>query len=110
MMNGQYLVRPKSTVLDVGCGLGYSLLELESMKCKAYGIDPDKNAFKLAKKFKLNFKVGFITDNPFKNIKFDYILANQVLEHTNNPNEFVKACAQKLNNRGKIILSFPNTN
>lgn len=108
-INGQYLVKPKSVVLDVGCGLGHSLLELESIGCKAYGVDPDKNALKLAKKFKLNFKVGFAEDNPFPGIKFDYIIANQVLEHTNNPIKFLKKLTSRLNKGGKIILSFPNS-
>ena len=109
-INGQYMVKPKSKVLDIGCGLGFSLLELSSIKCKAYGIDPDGNAGKLAKKFKLKFKKGFITDNPFPKEKFDYIIANQVLEHTNSPIEFLLAAKERLEMNGKIILSFPNTN
>lgn len=109
-INGQYHVKPKSKVLDVGCGLGYSLLELESIGCKAYGVDPDKNALKISKKFGLNFKVGFIEDNPFPGEKFDYIIANQVLEHTNNPVNFLKELKKRLKSNGQIILSFPNVN
>lgn len=109
-INGQYSVKPKSKVLDVGCGLGYSLLELKNVGCKPYGIDPDKNALKLARKFKLKFKKGFVTDTIFEKIKFDYIIANQVLEHTNNPLKFLVACKKRLDKNGKIILSFPNAN
>lgn len=109
-INGQYHVKPKTKVLDVGCGLGYSLLELESIGCKAYGVDPDKNALKVSKKFGLNFKVGFIEDNPFPTEKFDYIIANQVLEHTNNPTKFLKMISKRLKDNGQIILSFPNVN
>jgi 2-polyprenyl-3-methyl-5-hydroxy-6-metoxy-1,4-benzoquinol methylase len=109
-INGQYSVRPKTKVLDVGCGLGHSLLELESIGCKAYGVDPDKNALKLSKKFKLNFKVGFIEKKPFPKESFDYIIANQVLEHTNNPISFLKTIKTRLNPDGQIILSFPNVN
>ncbi len=109
-INGQYQVTSKSKVLDVGCGLGHSLLELESINCKAYGVDPDINAKKLAKKFKLNFRQGFISDNPFPKEKFDYIIANQVLEHTNNPIQFLRDCKKRLTDKGEIILSFPNTN
>lgn len=109
-INGQYKVKPNTTVLDVGCGLGHSLLELESIGCKAYGVDPDKNALKLARKFNLNFKVGFVEDNPFPKIKFDYIIANQVLEHTNDPLIFLKTLKKRLNQNGKIVISFPNVN
>lgn len=109
-INGQYLVKPKSKVLDVGCGLGHSLLELKNIGCKAYGIDPDPNASKLAKKFKLKFEKAFITDNPFKGELFDYVIANQVLEHTNDPKVFLLSCKKRLNPKGEIILSFPNLN
>lgn len=109
-INGQYNVLSNSKVLDVGCGLGHSLLELESIGCKAYGIDPDKNALKMAKKFKLNIKIGFVEDNLYPKEKFDFIIGNQVLEHTNNPINFIKVLKSKLNNNGQIILSFPNVN
>jgi len=107
----EYWVKPKSTVLDVGSGLGYGLLRLrEALKCKAYGIDPDINAQKVAKKFKLNFTLGYIEDKPFPNIKFDFIIVNQVLEHTIDPANFLTNCKSRLKKGGKIILSFPNTN
>lgn len=109
-INGQYLVKPGSKVLDVGCGLGHSLLELKSIGCKAYGIDPDPNASKLARKFNLKFKMAFITDNPFKGEFFDYVIANQVLEHTNNPKLFLESCKKRIRESGEIILSFPNVN
>lgn len=109
-INGQYSVKPGSKVLDVGCGLGHSLLELESIGCDAYGVDPDKNALKLAKKFGLKFKVGFIKDNPFPKENFDYVIANQVLEHTNDPVMFLKKISKRVNEDGKVILSFPNLN
>lgn len=110
LLNGcHFLVRPGSKVLDVGSGLGFSLFYLTNMSCKAYGIDPDENAEKLAKKINLNFHHGFIEDNPFDNIKFDYVISNQTIEHTNNPIVFLKLCKERLKTDGKIILSFPNT-
>lgn len=105
----EYWVSPKSKVLDIGSGLGFSLLRLESIGCETYGLDPDKNAQKIAKKFNLKFHLGFIDDNPFPNEKFDFVIASQVLEHTNNPINFLKLCKNRLRKDGKIILSFPNT-
>lgn len=104
-----FLVKRGSDVLDVGSGLGFSLLFLKNMGCDASGIDPDENAKKVAKKFKLNFHLGFIEDKPFGNKKFDSIIANQVIEHTNNPISFLKFCKQRLKPDGEIILSLPNT-
>ena len=108
-INCHYLVKPKSDVLDVGSGVGYSLLWLENQGNSAYGIDPDANALTVAKKFKLNFHLGFIDDHPFGNKKFDYITGSQVIEHTGNPIKFLGLCKQRLKPNGKIILSFPNT-
>ena len=105
-----FWVKPKSKVLDIGSGVGYSLMYLKNNKCEAYGIDPDMNALKVAKKNKLNFHQGFIEDNPFQGHNFDFITASQVLEHTNNPVEFLKNIKKRLKDDGKVILSFPNAN
>ncbi len=110
LTNCQYWVKPNSKVLDVGCGLGFSLLELLSLNCEPFGIDPDKNADKIAKKFKLHFHRGFIEDKPFGKEQFDYILGSQVLEHTNDPLSFLKTVKSRLKLGGQIILSFPNAN
>lgn len=109
LTNCHYLVPRGSRVLDVGSGVGYSLLELKMKKCRAYGIDPDSNATKFARKFRLNFHQGFIEDHPFNGMKFDYVVASQVLEHTNNPKKFILECLKRLDNGGKLILSFPNS-
>src|SRR3989344_271975 len=107
-INGQYWVKPGSCVLDIGCGMGFSLLELKNAGCKAYGVDPEPTAKELVTKFGIKFKQGFIQDNPFTDQKFDYITANQVLEHTNDPIKFLKDCKKRLKKNGKTILSFPN--
>lgn len=108
MINGQYWVKPKTRVLDVGCGLGYSLLELKNFGCEAYGIDPDPNTKKFANKFRLKFHEGFIEDDPFREVQFDYIIANQVLEHTNDPVKFLRTCKKRLKPGGELIFAFPN--
>jgi 2-polyprenyl-3-methyl-5-hydroxy-6-metoxy-1,4-benzoquinol methylase len=108
LMNSHLHADPGTDVLDVGSGVGYSLLELKNMGCNPYGLDPDLNAQKVAKKFKIPFHLGFIDDNPFPEKKFDYVCASQVLEHTLDPVTFLKLCSQKLKPEGKLILSFPN--
>jgi len=97
-------------VLDIGSGVGYSLLEIKNMGNIPFGLDPDTNGRKVAKKYNIPFHYGFIEDKPFNNKKFDYVVASQVLEHTNNPIRFLKFCKQRVKPEGKIILSFPNPN
>lgn len=97
-----------SNVLDIGSGTGRSLIEIKKLGAQAYGVDPDPKAERVAKELKLNFVKGFITDNPYPNIKFNYITATQVLEHEPNPDTFLKAVRNKLVSDGVVIFSFPN--
>lgn len=101
-------IKPDSTVLDIGSGTGLSLLEIERIGGKAYGIEPDPNAQRIAKKLHLPVHQGFVTDNPFPKLKFDYITASQVLEHDPTPGKFLIEAKNKLKKNGQIILGFPN--
>lgn len=98
------------TVLDVGCGEGFSLVNLRRSKIgKVYeGIDYSRDAIRLGKKLypKLNIKLGNIYDLPYKNSAFDLVICTEVLEHLENPHEAlseIKRIAKKY-----IILSVPN--
>lgn len=101
-------IKPQTKVLDIGSASGVSLLEIKRLGAEAYGVEPDPNAQGIAKKLKLKVYKGFITDNPFPEIKFDYITASQVIEHDPDPKSFLLAAKSKLKENGLIILSFPN--
>lgn len=103
-------IKKGSKVLDIGSGNGMSLLEIARLGGKPYGIEPDPNAQNIARKLNLNVQKGFITDNPFPKIKFDFITASQVLEHDPHPELFLQNAYKKLNPGGQVILSFPNIN
>lgn len=103
-----WYIKRKRKVLDIGSGTGVSLLEIKKMGGIGFGVEPDPNAQKTAKKLSLKVFQGFITDNPFPHTKFDYITASQVIEHDPDPINFLKNAKNKLNSGGEIILSFPN--
>lgn len=105
-----WYIRNNSIVLDIGCGTGQSLLEIEKLGGKAYGVEPDPSAQKIAKKLQFRVHQGFITDNFFPGIKFDYITASQVIEHDPDPKAFLQAVYKHLKDDGKVIMSFPNIN
>lgn len=105
-----WLVKNNSNVMDIGSGSGQSLLEIQKLGSMAYGVEPDPSAQKIAKKLKLNVFKGFLSDNPFPKIKFDYITGSQVIEHEPDPLKFLKIAKSKLNLNGQVILSFPNHN
>ena len=102
-------VRPV-TILDVGCGEGFSLVNLRRNKIgKIYeGVDYSHDAIRLGKKLypKLNIKLGNIYELPYKNNAFDLIICTEVLEHLEKPHKAlseIKRVAKK-----NIILSVPN--
>lgn len=102
-------IRPV-TVLDVGCGEGFSLINLRRSKIgKVYeGVDYSHDAIRLGKKLypKLNIKLGNIYDLAYKNSAFDLVICTEVLEHLKKPHEAlseIKRVAKKY-----IIFSVPN--
>lgn len=103
-----WYIKPDSKVLDIGCGSGVSLLEMEKLGGVPYGVEPDPYAQKIAGKLNLRIHQGFITDNFFPGIKFDYITASQVIEHESDPEKFMAAAYKRLKNKGQMIFSFPN--
>lgn len=97
-------------VLEVGCDLGATLLEIQNRfpNCETYGLEINEAAVKIA---------GHITKAKYGNIdelkipfeeKFDYIIFGDVLEHLRHPEEVVRMCRDMLNEEGYIIASIPN--
>jgi 2-polyprenyl-3-methyl-5-hydroxy-6-metoxy-1,4-benzoquinol methylase len=102
-------VKGGAEVLDIGSASGLSLIEIKQLGAAAYGVEPDPEAQKLAKKLKLNVHMGTLKINTYSKKKFDYITASQVIEHELDPESFLKIAKSKLSENGKIILAFPNT-
>lgn len=112
-------VKKNSFVLDVGCGQGIigKILERE-LNCRVYGIELDKTAINIANKEKCykkiyNFDIADRTGNEFElfvadNLKFDYIIFSDVLEHLINPADTLLFFLKSLNEKGKILISLPN--
>ncbi len=101
-------------LLELGCGCGNFLMEAKKMGYDVYGIDFDKERIGIAAK-----KVGqeyvkqksfekFFTEN--KNNKFDVVAFLEVLEHVENPFEFIRSVRNILEPDGYIILDVPNAN
>lgn len=103
-------IQRNSRVLDIGSASGVSLLEIKALGSEAYGVEPDPTAQVFAKKLGLNVYKGFISDNPFPKLKFDFVTASQVIEHEPDPIRFLLSAKKKLKKDGKLILTFPNLN
>lgn len=97
-------------VLEVGCDLGATLVEIQNHfpKCKTYGLDINEAAVKIAKHV-TEARYGNIDEMqiPFRE-KFDYIIFGDVLEHLRHPEEVIEMCRDSLNEDGCIIACIPN--
>lgn len=105
-----YYIAPHTTVLDVGCGDGSSLLEIQAQGANAYGTEYDQNVAPAAKQLGLTIHFGPLDTAPYPDHQFDYITMNQLIEHINDPVQFLQQAAKKLKPSGALILSTPNLN
>lgn len=108
-----YIQEPKErefNVLEVGCDLGATLLEIQAHypKCRTYGLDINKAVVDIARNIaKVEYGDIDQLSIPFQ-VKFDYIIFGDVLEHLRHPEEVVRMCRDWLNENGYIIASIPN--
>ena len=96
-------------VLDVGCGLGFLLSSFKT-KYKT-GIEASNFCVDFIKK---NFQDIHILkggnddlNRILSNTKFDIIIAYHVIEHLDDPVDFIKNLKMKLNKSGKLIIGTP---
>ncbi len=97
-------------VLEVGCDLGVTLLEIKNRypNSQIYGLEINPASAEIAKHL-AEVKIGNIEDRdlPFDGT-FDYIIFGDVLEHLHDPQGIVRYCREKLSERGCILTSIPN--
>lgn len=112
-------IKENCIVLDIGCASGVIGKYLkENKNCIVYGIELDQKAIQLAEKTNCykalyNFNISEKDNKEYqdffnKNIKFDYILFSDVLEHLINPAEVLYQFGKLLNDNGEILISIPN--
>ena len=98
-------------ILDVGCGGGLVCEPLVRLGAKVTGLDADKQAITAAKNhandmgLKIKYKCEAIEDHQKQ---YDVVLALEILEHVNQPQEFVKNCVSCLKPGGIFIASTLN--
>ena len=106
-------VEKDSTVLEFGTANGKLTEYLSNeLNCVVYGVEYNKTDAEVAAVFAKQMIIGDIEKyawlEEFKNIRFDYIIFADVLEHLYNPEEILKRAVELLKDNGSILLSLPN--
>lgn len=102
-------LQPK-TILDVGCGEGFTLERLRKQKIgeRLEGIDYLKTAIDIGKKEhpKLILKHGTAYALPYKDNTFDVVICSEVLEHLEHPEKALEELRRVT--KKYAVLSVPN--
>jgi glycosyltransferase involved in cell wall biosynthesis/ubiquinone/menaquinone biosynthesis C-methylase UbiE len=109
-------IRPGDRVLDAACGLGYGshILLHNSLASEVIGIDASSYAVEYANvaygSKNTSFREGRLPDalNDLPASSVDFIASFETLEHLEDPDAFLAACARVLTPGGRIFVSVPN--
>jgi len=99
-------------ILDLGCGNGYLANYLITQGFNAYGTDASEEGIAIARQanpgrfFIQDLSTGKLPE-ALQNLKFDTVIATEVIEHLYDPAGFIAFCKAALNNKGELIITTP---
>lgn len=102
--------KKESKILEIGSGLGYLTYALRKEKYDIVGLDISKEAVNNANTSFGNYFIAedlFVYNKTHKE-EFDIVILTEVIEHVENPIEFLKAIEALLKKNGKVIMTTPN--
>jgi len=102
--------KPKGKLLDVGCSSGQVMYWARLRGLEAKGVEINQRTADLARQNGFEVYNGFVEDAPFEKQSFDLIFLGDIIEHVNDPREFLKSVFSFLKPGGLMIISTPNVN
>jgi len=102
------LIKPKSKVLDIACGMSPFLIKLKEKKnCEVMAYDISSKAVEEQKKHGIRAETKDISSLDFSlQENFDYVVMSEIIEHLVYPEKLISA----LKNRTKyFLISLPNS-
>jgi SAM-dependent methyltransferase len=91
------------SIFEIGCGQGY-LLDKFTINNK-FGVEPSKEASIIASKIAKVKNIGY--EKIDANEKYDFTLSYCVIEHVENPNNFIQKNFKILNKNGYMCIALP---
>ncbi len=95
-------------LLDVGCGVGQVLRRWKNSGSDAWGVEVSLPSVSRAQEAGLNCRHYDGTRLPFPDAHFDGAGALNVLEHVEQPEEFISELARVVKPSGRLVISSPN--
>lgn len=97
-------------ILDIGCGTGVISGEFKHSNVFTTGIEPSQIACDLAENRLDSVLCGFYENftNEFDDASFDVIIAFHVIEHVQDPNNFLDEISRLLKPGGFAVISTPD--
>jgi SAM-dependent methyltransferase len=97
-------------IIDIGCGNGQRLLELEQLGCQnLYGLETTTEAARQARSStKAKVFECALQQIPVPDHYFDTVILNQVLEHVRSPKDMLSSIRRILKSDGEFYLTVPN--
>ena len=97
-------------LLDVGCGTGWTTSIWQKEGFQVTGLEPSRSRCEYGREnYNLNIVNGLLEDLEGEN-KYDVIVLRHVLEHIEDPGDFLTKLKNNLNEEGVILITIPNIN
>jgi SAM-dependent methyltransferase len=100
--------RSGARVLDVGCGVGQVVGRLTQAGYEAYGVDVSEPNIERARRFSSRCQLYDGKRLPFPDAHFASAGALNVLEHVEEPEEFIRELVRVVEPGGRVLISSPN--
>jgi SAM-dependent methyltransferase len=96
------------SVLDVGCGNGWSSYLLSIKQAHVTGVDLHAHSFEPPMSSSLQYQQGSATQLPYANNSFDIVTTHECLEHVENPFMALAEFNRVLKSGGCVCIVGPN--
>ncbi len=100
--------KPSARVLDVGCGAGQVVGTLTEAGFEAHGVDVSEPNIERASQFSSRCQMYDGRRLPFPDDHFASVGALNVLEHVEEPEQFIAELVRVVQPGGHVVLSSPN--
>jgi ubiquinone/menaquinone biosynthesis C-methylase UbiE len=103
------VLKPKMSILDVGCGNGSILRHLQKIGFNdLHGLELSDYAVRRLSGERINMSKGNLINMPFADKSFDAVIASEVLEHVVRRKRFLREMIRVLKPSGKILIFVPD--